>query len=330
MRRPSRARRRAASALQPADRRVGPRVGRAAPAGRGWAPRSRTPEPRRRWPTTRTATCARATRGRTATSTRDYAETFVFTNDFAALRPDTSMRRVRATASSAPRANAGICRVVCFSPRHDLTLGADDRRRPSAASSMSGPTRPAELGARRTAGSRSSRTAARRWAPRTRIRTARSGPGRRCPARPRARTPRSGATSRATGRRLLLDYVDQEIGRPAGRRGERRLARRRPVLGGLAVRDARDPASGPAARLTDLDDAARDDLAARCSGCSARYDGLFERPFPYSMGWHQAPFGDDVDRRTGSSTPTSIRRSCARPSASSWSATSCSPRPSAT
>ena len=24
----------------------------------------------------------------------------------------------------------------------------------------------------------------------------------------------------------------------------------------------------------------------------ARYDGLFRRPFPYSMGWHQAPFGD--------------------------------------
>ena len=27
-----------------------------------------------------------------------------------------------------------------------------------------------------------------------------------------------------------------------------------------------------------------------------RYDGLFKRPFPYSMGWHQAPFGDgDTD-----------------------------------
>ena len=25
-----------------------------------------------------------------------------------------------------------------------------------------------------------------------------------------------------------------------------------------------------------------------------RYDGLFKRPFPYSMGWHQAPFGDDA------------------------------------
>jgi UDPglucose--hexose-1-phosphate uridylyltransferase len=48
----------------------------------------------------------------------------------------------------------------------------------------------------------------------------------------------------------------------------------------------------PAARLTDLDDASRDDLAVVLRELIARYDGLFRRPFPYSMGWHQAPFGD--------------------------------------
>ena len=30
---------------------------------------------------------------------------------------------------------------------------------------------------------------------------------------------------------------------------------------------------------------------ASCVDLLGRYDGLFERPFPYSMGWHQAPFG---------------------------------------
>ena len=30
-------------------------------------------------------------------------------------------------------------------------------------------------------------------------------------------------------------------------------------------------------------------------GLLGRYDGLFRRPFPYSMGWHQAPFGADDD-----------------------------------
>ena len=53
----------------------------------------------------------------------------------------------------------------------------------------------------------------------------------------------------------------------------------------------------PAARLTDLDDAARDDLAVVLHELIGRYDGLFKRPFPYSMGWHQAPFGERADRR---------------------------------
>ena len=110
---------------------------------------------------------------------------------------------------------------------------------------------------------------------------------------------------------LLLDYVDQEIGRAAGHRRDRRVAGRRAVLGGLAVRDAGRSPKRPAARLTDLDDAARDGLAVVLHELLGRYDGLFKRPFPYSMGWHQAPFGDGDDRRTGRSTPTSTRRCCA-------------------
>jgi UDPglucose--hexose-1-phosphate uridylyltransferase len=51
-------------------------------------------------------------------------------------------------------------------------------------------------------------------------------------------------------------------------------------------------AKRPAARLSDLDGRARDDLTGVLHGLLGRYDGLFRRPFPYSMGWHQAPFGD--------------------------------------
>ena len=51
---------------------------------------------------------------------------------------------------------------------------------------------------------------------------------------------------------------------------------------------------------------------ARCATSPGRYDALFERPFPYSMGWHQAPFGGGRRPATGSSTRTSTRRSCAR------------------
>ena len=53
-----------------------------------------------------------------------YSSTFVFENDFAALKPQTVPDRLDAdnmglvVAESEP----GICRVLCFSPRHDLTL----------------------------------------------------------------------------------------------------------------------------------------------------------------------------------------------------------------
>jgi UDPglucose--hexose-1-phosphate uridylyltransferase len=51
----------------------------------------------------------------------DYDSTFVFTNDCAALLPDTPPAR-----SDHPllrfEAQQGACRVVCFSPRHDLSL----------------------------------------------------------------------------------------------------------------------------------------------------------------------------------------------------------------
>jgi UDPglucose--hexose-1-phosphate uridylyltransferase len=52
-----------------------------------------------------------------------YTGAFVFENDFAALRPETEAIRYQdgiLIAESEP----GICRVVCFSPRHDLTIAA--------------------------------------------------------------------------------------------------------------------------------------------------------------------------------------------------------------
>jgi len=43
-------------------------------------------------------------------------------------------------------------------------------------------------------------------------------------------------------------------------------------------------------RLDGLSGAARDDLAAALREVTARYDNLFGTSFPYSMGWHGAPF----------------------------------------
>jgi UDPglucose--hexose-1-phosphate uridylyltransferase len=51
----------------------------------------------------------------------DYSDTFVFTNDFAALLPDTPTHN-RDDPLMSSSSVGGTCRVICFTPRHDLTL----------------------------------------------------------------------------------------------------------------------------------------------------------------------------------------------------------------
>lgn len=53
-----------------------------------------------------------------------YPETYVFDNDYPALIPDSASHENKGTKNSLLQAQAesGICRVMCFSPRHDLTM----------------------------------------------------------------------------------------------------------------------------------------------------------------------------------------------------------------
>ncbi len=46
-------------------------------------------------------------------------------------------------------------------------------------------------------------------------------------------------------------------------------------------------------RLPELTELQRSDLAQAISELTIRYDNLFDCTFPYSMGWHGAPFGQD-------------------------------------
>jgi UDPglucose--hexose-1-phosphate uridylyltransferase len=57
-----------------------------------------------------------------------YTGTFVFENDFAALKPDVHAARMDMEDASLLRAETerGLCRVICFDPRHDLTLATMD------------------------------------------------------------------------------------------------------------------------------------------------------------------------------------------------------------
>jgi UDPglucose--hexose-1-phosphate uridylyltransferase len=51
-----------------------------------------------------------------------YRETFVFTNDFSALLPDTPLKVDDADPLFRAESEKGICKVICFSPRHDLSV----------------------------------------------------------------------------------------------------------------------------------------------------------------------------------------------------------------
>ena len=56
-----------------------------------------------------------------------YSSTFVFDNDFPAIRPDAAEREIASSELMVAQAERGICRVGCFSPRHDLTLAGMDQ-----------------------------------------------------------------------------------------------------------------------------------------------------------------------------------------------------------
>jgi UDPglucose--hexose-1-phosphate uridylyltransferase len=58
--------------------------------------------------------------------TPQYDGTFVFTNDYAALMPDAPKVHEDVDGLLKAETERGTCRVLCFSPRHDLTLATMD------------------------------------------------------------------------------------------------------------------------------------------------------------------------------------------------------------
>jgi UDPglucose--hexose-1-phosphate uridylyltransferase len=219
----------------------------------------------------------------------DYEQTFVFTNDFAALRPDSSDAHVAAGLFRA-EGTRGTCRVVCFSPRHDLTLaGMDARAIRQVIDVWADET--TDLGREY------------RWVQAFENRGAAMGAsnphphgqiwaGDALPVEAEHELAQQTRHLAATGRRLLLDYAEAERGGPrvvcdAG--GWLVLV---PFWAAWPFETLLVPLT-PAPRLADLGDASRDGLAEALRDINRRYDALFRRPFPFSMGWHQAPFGAD-------------------------------------
>jgi len=216
-----------------------------------------------------------------------YEFTYVFTNDFAALLPDTPDTSVSSNPLLRTESEQGTCRVICFSPRHDLTLPemtVEDVRCVVDvwAEQM------AELGQRyawvqifenkgAVMGCSNPHPHCQIWA------------GSALPNEPAKEEHQQRVYFDEYGEPLLVAYARLET-----ELGER-----------IVVENAHWMAVVPywavwpfetmllprrhVLRLPDLDDTERAALASILKRLLTRYDNLFEISFPYSMGWHGAP-----------------------------------------
>jgi UDPglucose--hexose-1-phosphate uridylyltransferase len=223
----------------------------------------------------------------------DYPHTFVFDNDFAALHRDAPPERIE-DGLLAAEGESGLCRVLCFSPRHDLTLAqmeiADIERVVDAWVEET-----VNLGARSDIASvqifenRGEIMGCSNPHPHGQIWATRHLPNELAKE---TRTQTDYLLRR--GRVLLLDYLGQEL-----ERGERIVfANDRFVV--LTPYWAVWPFETmilPRRRIggfDEMDAAEKKALAAALSELTRRYDRLFGVSFPYSMGFHQKPAGGAV------------------------------------
>lgn len=220
----------------------------------------------------------------------DYATTFVFANDFAALLPDTP---APADDPLFPAAGAsGEARVICFSPDHSRTLPElSDAERRAIIDTWCAQS--AELGAR--------------W--------------RHVEIFENKGTMMGCSSPHPHGQAWASDFVPQHVEREDACQRAWLAKNGTVLLDAVVAAEADGPrvveedehwiaivpwwaawpfetlivARDPVVRLEDLSDTARTGLSRLLGRLMARYDNLFATSFPYSFGWHGAPHGAGDD-----------------------------------
>ena len=218
-----------------------------------------------------------------------YDSTFVFVNDFAAVLPNVPRMETALHPLFRLKSVRGEARVICFSARHDLTL---------AEMSLAEIRHVVELWAQQTTelGERFS------WVQVFENRGAIMGSSNPHPHGQIWATDALGTIAAKEDAQqrdyfdrqdsnLLLDYADQEI-----ERGERIVVENDSWLAvvpfwALWPFETLLLPKTSLRRLPDLDETQRTDLAELLKRLLVKYDNLFEVSFPYSMGWHGAPYG---------------------------------------
>jgi UDPglucose--hexose-1-phosphate uridylyltransferase len=215
-----------------------------------------------------------------------YESTFVFTNDFAALRPDSPAAKFEVGLLRAA-VERGTCKVICFSPRHNLTLS---RMSPHQARVV------VDLWADETAAlgreypwvqvfeNRGAAMGASNPHPHGQI-----WAGEALPRESVREDSTQGHYFAEHGRALLIDYAAQEAGGPRVLAEDEDWLVLVPFWATWPFETMVVPKLS-IGRIPDLDGRQRDSLARHLIDLLRGYDRLFGMPFPYSMGWHQAPF----------------------------------------
>ena len=225
-----------------------------------------------------------------------YSHTFVFNNDFAALQPETPEVQIDIEEKGilVARAERGICRVVCFSPRHDVTLSRmspgeirglidvwveqyqDLGRQPGInyvqlfenRGKMMGCSNPHPHG--------------QIWATSS------------IPNEPGKEQESFVEYQKRRGTCLLCDYIAIESDSRDRLVCENKYFLAVVPFWAVWPYEVLLVSKGHLGNMGALDAEARSSLAAILSNITSRYDGLFQVPCPYSMGFHQQPT-DETD-----------------------------------
>jgi UDPglucose--hexose-1-phosphate uridylyltransferase len=222
-----------------------------------------------------------------------YERTYAFTNDFAALHPDTPESTAPQDTLLQLRTGPGTCRVLCFSPRHDLDLAMMSAPQIEQVvdlwvdqiTELAGRYRSVLVFENRgeDMGASNPHPHGQLWA------------SAHLPDEPAVEDERQRAALATSGRPLLLDYAELEL-----EHGERVVVENGdwvalvPFWAFLPFETLVLPRRH-ASRFTHVDDRERRSLADLLHRLLAKYDNLFRRSFPYSMGWHGAPGRDEGD-----------------------------------
>jgi UDPglucose--hexose-1-phosphate uridylyltransferase len=219
----------------------------------------------------------------------NYDSTFVFDNDFAALRPQAALAEYNEHSLLRARGESGRCRVICYSPLHDMTLGQmsaggihqviDTWAAEYASLGAQPNTNAVTIFENRGAimGASNPHPHGQVWANET---------------IPGEMLKESGGQQRYLEERgscLLCDYAALEI--KLGERVVHTSAQFVAVVPFWAVWPF-ETLVLPRFHIASLDalsPGGRDDLAHMLKLLATRYDALFDVTFPYTMGMHQRP-----------------------------------------